>query len=91
MLYVGICIALVAFALAMLFIPAFKGYRTIIFNGTVAVFGAILPLLSESFAFLQGLDWTKYFGPNVVPWVVLGIGLGGIALRYATKGPVGHK
>lgn len=90
-MYLIICLALIAFAIAMLFVPAFKGYRTIIFNGFVAVFGAIMPMLAEIFGFAQGLDWTKYVTENAVPWVVLGIGVGGIVLRYATKGPVGKK
>lgn len=90
-MYIAICLALIAFALALMFVPQFKGYRTIVFNAVVAGVGAIMPMLSEIFGFAQGLDWTKYVTENAVPWVILGIGVGGIILRYATKGPVGKK
>lgn len=90
-MYILICLALVAFALALIFVPWFKGYRTIIYNGLIAVLAGVTPMLSETFGFMQGLDWTKYVTENAVPWVVLGIGVGGIVLRYATKGPVGAK
>jgi len=90
-MYVLICLVLIAIALALIFVPQFKGYKTIIFNGLLAAFGAITPMLADTFGFMQGLDWTKYVSENAVPWMVLGIGVGGIILRYATKGPVGQK
>lgn len=91
MLYLGISVAIVAFALALLLIPQFEGWRTVIFNSVVTFFGAIAPMLADTFGFMQGLDWTKYVSEKAVPWVILGIGVGGIWLRYLTKGPVGKK
>ena len=90
-MYVLICFLLIAAGAALLFIPQLKGWRTIVLNAAVAGFAGVAPLLSEVLPFLQGLDWTKYVTENAVPWVMLGVGLAGIILRYATSGPVGKK
>jgi hypothetical protein len=90
-MYVLICLLIIAAAAAMIFVPQLKSWRTIIFNAVVAGLGGVLPLLSELLPFLQGLNWTQYVTENAVPWVVLGVGVAGIMLRYATSGPVGQK
>lgn len=75
----------------ILALPQFRGWRTMIFNSIVTGVLGVLPVLAETTGFLQTLDWSKYVGPDQVPWIMLAVGLIGIWLRWATKGPVGQK
>jgi hypothetical protein len=55
-----------------------SGYRTLIFGAFVTVLGAV-----------QGLDWVHIVNdPTVAGWIVTGIGLVVMALRYFTTTPI---
>lgn len=63
------------------------GWRTIIWNG----FLAVMPLILVSLDKLQALDLT----PWMTPWMGIAVGFVisavGVWLRYITTGPVGAK
>ena len=59
----------------------FKGWRTLAFNLGVAALGVA-----------QATDWTSVLGPSpYTGWVVMAIGVAGMALRSVTSTPVGVK
>ncbi len=81
---------------AFLVIPYFKGYRTQVFGWIVAMGGAVVPLLTQVFEYLQTLDWRQYILEGdrknmTVLAITGGIGVLIIVLRFMTTGPVGHK
>ena len=86
-----ILIVVLGAIIALLSIPALRGWRTTIFGGAVTVIGGILPLANQIFGYLQGLDWQQYIDPKYAPFAMLGIGLMVVILRFATTGPVGEK
>ena len=86
-----ILLIILAGIVALLSIPALKGWRTTVFGGAVTVIGGILPLANQIFGYLQSLDWQQYIDPKYAPFAMLGIGLMVIVLRFATTGPVGEK
>ena len=63
------------------------GWKTIIWNG----FLAVMPLILVSLDKLQALDLTPY----MTPWMGIAVGFVisavGVWLRYITTGPVGAK
>ena len=83
---------LIAAIAALLFIPAFKGWRTQIFGSAVTFFAGLVPFASDAFTFLQTVDWTRFdLTPKTLAAISVGIGLMICVLRYVTKGPVGEK
>jgi len=58
-----------------------KGYKTLLFNGFVAVGGAAL-------TFVAGVDWTQYVSPQNAIIIVT---IANMVLRLATTTPVGQK
>ena len=91
-MWIFILLAIVAAVAALFFVPAFKGYRTQIFGWLTTAFAGAVPLMSDTFTYLQTVDWTRFnFSPKTLGLIGVGIGLMIIALRFVTKGPVGEK
>jgi hypothetical protein len=88
---------IIAGVLALAFIPAFKGYRTVVLAHATYVIGAVAPFLTEVTGYLQGLDWREYIlaasdRKNLMILAIpAGLGLLMLIMRYLTKGPVGEK
>lgn len=88
-----IVLAIVGF---VIFSPWLKGYRTQIAGWLTAVFGAVVPALTEILGYLQGLDWRQYVlsvdrKNLIVLAIVGGLGVLMIILRRLTTGPAGTK
>ena len=58
-----------------------KGYKTLAFNGLVAVGGAAL-------TYAAGVDWTQYVSPQTAIIIVT---VANMVLRLMTSTPVGQK
>lgn len=58
-----------------------KGFRTLAFNASIVIVGALLP-------WAAGLDWTQYVDAKTAALIVGGLN---IALRFWTTTPVGTK
>lgn len=91
-----VLLLLIAAVLALSFIPALKGYRTVIFGWATAAIGAVVPVLTEIVGYLQELDWREYILAGdkknlLVLAVVGGLGVLMVVMRHLTKGPVGEK
>lgn len=93
-----ILLLLIAAAVAaVIFVPALKGWRTVILGALSTAFGAVVPLLNDIAGYLQGLDWRYYIlnSDDHRNWWVLGIvgGLGVlmIIMRFLTRTSVGDK
>ena len=84
-------IALLIAVLAVMFLPAFRGFRTqiVAWAGTIGI-GGVLPYLSEAFGYLNGLDWRQYITPEYAPALMIGVGLIFVVLRKMTTGPMGR-
>lgn len=70
-----------------MFVPAFKGYRTMVFGTATTLIGGVLPYFADIFTFLNGLDWRDYLSEKYVPFAIMGIGIMVIILRKLTTGP----
>ena len=93
--YLILLVALVALGFFLLH-PAMKGYRTQAFGLLTVAGGAIVPLATQVFEYLQTLDWRQYVLDGdkknlVILGVTAGLGVMVIVLRYMTTGPVGQK
>jgi len=55
------------------------GYRTLIFNGLVALLGVA-----------TAFNWSSVVDANTAGIIITVIGIAGAALRFITKGPVGN-
>lgn len=93
--YLILLLALVALGF-FLFHPAMKGYRTQVFGYVVGIGGAVVPLATQIFEYLQDLDWRQYVLEGdkknlAILGVTAGLGVMVIVLRYMTTGPVGQK
>jgi hypothetical protein len=64
-----------------------KGYRTLLLNGAIVV----IPVVAESVSFLNGFDWRSILPKESAGWVIIGIGLLNIWLRFITNTGVGKK
>lgn len=96
-------VGLLFLALAViLFSPWLKGFRTQIAAALTAVIGGVLPLLGDAWrailpysydvvGYLKDLDWRQYLTAQMVPYVMIGIGVIFYILRRMTTGPVGTK
>lgn len=81
---------------AVFFVPALKGYRTVLLGYITTGLGFVAPLLTEITGYLQGLDWREYVLSAdrknlIVLAIVGGLGVLMIIMRHLTKGPVGEK
>ena len=90
-MWIVLPLLVVAAIAALLFVPALKGYRTLILGYATTVIGGLIPLASDVFTYLQTVDWTQYVSPKGAAIAALGVGLMIIVLRHMTKGPVGEK
>jgi hypothetical protein len=81
--------------LALAFVPALKGYRTIFLGWATTAVGAIIPVAADVISYLQGLDWREYILGDrknlAVLAVVGGLGVLMVVMRHLTKGAVGEK
>ena len=57
-----------------------KGWRTIILNVAVAIFGV-----------LEAADWTSVLGADKAGWAVLVVATANMAMRTITTGHIGEK
>lgn len=57
-----------------------KGWRTLILNLAVAIFGV-----------LEATDWTSLLGADKAGWAVLAIAMANMAMRTITTGQIGEK
>ena len=81
---------------AIAFLPALKGYRTIFKEAAVGIVGVLVPLLTQVFDSLQGLDWRTYVlagdRKNLTVLAILAaLAVVGAILRFKTTGAVGEK
>lgn len=91
-----VALVVIAALAALLFGPWFKGRRTQIWAGFVAVWGGFVPLLTQIIDSLQGLDWRTYVlagdSKNLTVLAILAVfAVVTAVLRYMTTGPVGEK
>lgn len=86
-----ILVLIVLAVAAFMFVPALKGYRTMVFGWATAIVGGVLPYVTDIFTYLNGLDWRQYLPEKYVPLALLFIGLVVVILRKVTTGPVGQK
>lgn len=96
-MWIVLLLIIVGVLAGVTFIPALKGYRTVIFGHATWLIGALAPLATEITGYLQGLDWREYIlaagdRKNLLILVIpAGLGLLMLIMRYLTKGPVGEK
>lgn len=86
-----VLLVVVLLGAAVVFLPWFKGYRTLIVNWITVIIGGILPLVAEVTGFLQDVDWQTYLPPKYVPFMLIGLPVLNIILRYRTTTSVGKK
>jgi hypothetical protein len=98
-----IILGLLAVGLGVLvFSPWLKGFRTQIAAALTAFIGGVLPLIGDAWrailpysydvvGYLKDLDWRQYLTAQMVPYVMIGIGVIFYILRRMTTGPVGTK
>jgi hypothetical protein len=67
------------------FVERLKGWRTVAINA----FLAIAALIAEILAALAGFDWSTIVSPMWLPWVLIGVTVLNIVLRWLTTTPVG--
>lgn len=78
-----VVLVLVAAAIVALFtVPRFKGLRTQIMGGLIAVGGGLVPLLSDVFTCLQAADWQKLLGPREAAATLLVLGVLVVVFRH---------
>ncbi len=62
-----------------------KGYRTILINFALAS----LALAAEITSWLTAFDWAAWLPPQYALWVIVGVNIANIVLRFVTTTPVG--
>ena len=60
-----------------------KGWRTILFNVGIM----FLVVLAEVATYLTAVNWREYVAPEWLPFVISGVNIANIAMRYVTTGP----
>jgi energy-coupling factor transporter transmembrane protein EcfT len=93
---VWVLLLIILAVLALAFVPALKGYRTVFLGWASTVITAVIPVLTEITGYLQGLDWREYLLSGdrknlLVLAVVGGLGVLMVVMRHLTKGAVGEK
>lgn len=82
-IYAVIVIMVVAFAILALFtFPMFQGYRTKIMGTVLALGGGAVPLLSDTFTFLQTIDWQVLLSAKQAALALLFIGVMVVIFRH---------
>ncbi|MFG1389095.1 hypothetical protein [Xanthobacter versatilis] len=85
--HVIVILAVAAAVLAVAYIAAPKGWRTVVFNAAWAAAVVIPDLINQ----LAGVDWPSLLGEHYGPAVAAGLAIGNIVLRFATTTPIGQK
>jgi hypothetical protein len=72
---------------ALFEVPQFKGYRTHIMGAFLAIGGGLVPLLADTFVYLQTIDWTQLLTGKQAAVAALAIGVLVIIFRRMANIP----
>lgn len=89
-----VLIGLIALSVVLAFGPWFQGYRTYLSGFLTALWSGLLPIAHEylplaldASTYLKGLDWTQYVAKDKAPFIVLGVTLLFMVLKFVSQKP----